>query len=170
MTERPLVGLVLTVDQRGSRHAPDRVGDLLAALADVPTLLSFERTAGDEVQAVVTDPAHVPALVERVLRPGLAGAVRQGDPVLAQRDDPGVAVQVTGLLHRPPVGPVAQLGLLPHRSRAHSSSVGSRRSPDSSIGMRSSRWRAMAAPTSPLKSGCGRVGRERSSGWAWVAM
>lgn len=65
-----LVGLVLTVDQRGSRHATDRVGDLLAGLADAPTRLAFERTAGDEVQALLTDPEQLPTLVERVLRSG----------------------------------------------------------------------------------------------------
>jgi hypothetical protein len=65
-----LVGLVLTVDQRGSRRAPDRVGELLAALADAPTRLAFQRTAGDEVQALVTEAGHLPALVERVLRSG----------------------------------------------------------------------------------------------------
>lgn len=70
MTEPPLVGLVLTADQRGSQHAPDRVGELLAALSDIPTRLAFQRTAGDEVQSLVTDPTHVPALVERVLRSG----------------------------------------------------------------------------------------------------
>lgn len=70
MAEAPLVGLVLTVDQRGSRHAADRVGDLLAALDDTPTLLAFRRTAGDEVQALVSEGAQLPALVEGVLRSG----------------------------------------------------------------------------------------------------
>lgn len=70
MADAPLVGLVLTVDQRGSRHAADRVGDLLDVLADAPTLLAFRRTAGDEVQALVTDAEQLPALVERVLRSG----------------------------------------------------------------------------------------------------
>ena len=51
---------------------------------------------------------------------------------------------------------------------AQSSIDGSRRSPVSSIGKRSSFWRSIAAPISPANSGCGRVGRERSSGWAWV--
>ena len=32
------VGMVLTVDQRGSRTAPDRVTDLLEALAPLPSL------------------------------------------------------------------------------------------------------------------------------------
>ena len=41
-------------------------------------------------------------------------------------------------------------------------------SSDSSIGKRSSRCRSMAAPTRPANSGCGRVGRERSSGCACV--
>ena len=44
-----------------------------------------------------------------------------------------------------------------------------RRRPVSSIGIRSSLCRSIAAPISPANSGCGRVGRERSSGWAWVA-
>ena len=47
--------------------------------------------------------------------------------------------------------------------------VGSRRRPVSSIGNRSSFCRSIAAPTRPANSGCGRVGRERSSGCAWVA-
>lgn len=46
---------VLTVDQRGSRRDIDRVAPLLDDLADVPLLRPFERTAGDEVQAVTDD-------------------------------------------------------------------------------------------------------------------
>ncbi|WP_305095014.1 hypothetical protein [Prescottella sp. R16] len=46
---------VLTVDQRGSRRDVDRVGSLLTDLADRPLLRPFERTAGDEVQAVTDD-------------------------------------------------------------------------------------------------------------------
>ena len=48
------------------------------------------------------------------------------------------------------------------------SSSGSRRSFDSSIGNRSAFWRSIAAPIRPANSGCGRVGRDRSSGCAWV--
>ena len=48
-----------------------------------------------------------------------------------------------------------------------SSSASMRRT--SSMGNRSSFCRSIAAPTRPAKSGCGRVGRERSSGCAWVA-
>lgn len=60
--------IVLTVDQRGSRHAADRIPDALAALADVPRLLAFERTVGDEFQGVLDDPATLPRVVEMLLR------------------------------------------------------------------------------------------------------
>lgn len=63
-------GLVLTVDQRASRSAGDRVPDLLTALEPLPCRLPFRRTAGDEVQALLTDPAHLAPLLERVLRSG----------------------------------------------------------------------------------------------------
>lgn len=64
------VDIVLTVDQRGSRAAPDHVTALLEALAPLPSRLSFQRTAGDEVQGLVGDPDHLPALLEVVLRDG----------------------------------------------------------------------------------------------------
>ena len=60
--------MVLTVDQRASRSGPDRVPDLLADLAEVPALSAFERTAGDEVQGLLTEPASVPLAVETLLR------------------------------------------------------------------------------------------------------
>lgn len=63
-------GIVLTVDQRGSRSAPDRVTGLLSALEDLPARLGFRRTAGDEAQALLTDPQHLPPVLERVLRSG----------------------------------------------------------------------------------------------------
>ncbi len=58
---------VMTIDQRGSRHDVDRVEDLLTTLdpgkvegADPQgLLLPFERTAGDEVQGVLSDPVLV---------------------------------------------------------------------------------------------------------------
>ena len=52
---------VLTVDQRHSRRGTDRVDALLAELADrSPDLVrQFERTAGDEVQAVAARPEVV---------------------------------------------------------------------------------------------------------------
>lgn len=61
---------VLTIDQRGSTGATatDRVPDTLAALADVGMLRPFERTAGDEFQGVLVDPAALTTVVERLLR------------------------------------------------------------------------------------------------------
>ena len=61
---------VLTIDQRGStRHAAtDRVPATLDALADIDLLRRFERTAGDEFQGVVTDPAALATVAERLLR------------------------------------------------------------------------------------------------------
>ncbi|MBB3674899.1 hypothetical protein [Modestobacter versicolor] len=61
---------VLTVDQRGSRRGTDRVPGALAALAAVPTVLRFERTAGDEFQGVLDDPAVVVDVVRRLVRDG----------------------------------------------------------------------------------------------------
>ncbi|MGO3327610.1 hypothetical protein [Gordonia sp. (in: high G+C Gram-positive bacteria)] len=43
---------VLTVDQRGSRADRDRVPDVLDRYASARTVRPFDRTAGDEVQAV----------------------------------------------------------------------------------------------------------------------
>jgi hypothetical protein len=64
------VPYVLTVDQRASRRGPDRVADALRALADVPVLLGFERTAGDEFQGVLAEPADVVEVVLRLVRLG----------------------------------------------------------------------------------------------------
>jgi hypothetical protein len=63
---------VLTVDQRGSSRsaATDRVPDTLASLADVGMLRPFERTAGDEFQGVLDDPAGLATVAERLLREG----------------------------------------------------------------------------------------------------
>lgn len=60
--------LVLTVDQRDSRHGADRVPTALDLLRDVAVLRPFERTAGDELQGVLADPAALPAAVEALLR------------------------------------------------------------------------------------------------------
>ncbi len=63
---------VLTIDQRGSTRAAatDRVPATLAGLADVGMLRPFERTAGDEFQGVLDDPAALATVVERLLREG----------------------------------------------------------------------------------------------------
>ena len=62
---------MLTVDQKGSRRNPDRVADVLPALNDVvPTVLAFERTAGDEFQGVLAEPDQVVDVVLRLVRAG----------------------------------------------------------------------------------------------------
>lgn len=51
--------LVFTVDQRRSRRGPDLVTDILGDLDDHerwPSVLPFERTSGDEIQAVLDAP------------------------------------------------------------------------------------------------------------------
>ena len=64
---------VLTIDQRHSRTGQDRVPRLLTALAEaeVRCVATFERTAGDEVQGLLDDPAAV--------RTALLTALRDGD-------------------------------------------------------------------------------------------
>jgi hypothetical protein len=64
------VPFVLTVDQRASRRGPDRVAGVLHDLAGVPTLLPFERTAGDEFQGLLDDPAEVVSVVLTLVRAG----------------------------------------------------------------------------------------------------
>jgi hypothetical protein len=63
---------VLTIDQRGSTKAAatDRVPAALAGLAEIPMLRRFERTAGDEFQGVLDDPAALVTVAERLLREG----------------------------------------------------------------------------------------------------
>jgi hypothetical protein len=65
--------VVLTVDQRGSRRRPDAVPGLLARFGSPagPRLLRpFQRTAGDEVQAVADDPDTVVSTLGAILRDG----------------------------------------------------------------------------------------------------
>ena len=62
---------MLTVDQKGSRRNPDRVADVLPELnGAVPTVLAFERTAGDEFQGVLAEPGQVVDVVLRLVRAG----------------------------------------------------------------------------------------------------
>ncbi|WP_448629401.1 hypothetical protein [Cellulomonas soli] len=68
---------VVTIDQQGSRVVGDRVEPFLADLAELTVdvgprrpVRPFERTVGDEVQAVFEDAAAVVDLVLRVLRRG----------------------------------------------------------------------------------------------------
>lgn len=61
---------VLTVDQRGSRRDIDRVADLLDEFRDADLHRPFERTAGDEVQAVAVDAHTVVDLALELVRRG----------------------------------------------------------------------------------------------------
>ena len=62
---------ILTIDQRGSRRAPDRVPALLAGLPALPGVLRHaERTVGDEVQAVLDDATGAVLLALHALRLG----------------------------------------------------------------------------------------------------
>ncbi|HEV7166813.1 MAG TPA: MarR family transcriptional regulator [Micrococcaceae bacterium] len=76
----------MTMDQRGSRKDQDRVPGLLELLRDVPVVLAFERSVGDEVQGVLSDAGVVVDVVLKVLRLGGwyigigAGAVQEPLP------------------------------------------------------------------------------------------
>ena len=62
---------MLTVDQRASRRSPDRVPDVLRRLnTAVPTVLGFERTAGDEFQGMLAEPDDVVDVVLQLVRAG----------------------------------------------------------------------------------------------------
>jgi hypothetical protein len=62
---------VLTVDQRASRRNEDHVADMLRRLnSTVPSVLRFERTAGDEFQGVLADPVQVVDVVLQLVRAG----------------------------------------------------------------------------------------------------
>ncbi|MCV2487935.1 SatD family protein [Geodermatophilus sp. YIM 151500] len=62
---------VVTVDQRASRRSPDRVAGVLPRLnGHVPVVLAFERTAGDEFQGLLADPAAVVDAVLLLVREG----------------------------------------------------------------------------------------------------
>ena len=61
---------VMTIDQRRSRRDVDRVESLLDALSRTSTIRRFERTAGDEVQGVLDDPAAVVDIAIMVIEDG----------------------------------------------------------------------------------------------------
>lgn len=65
----------LVADQVSSRHHIDRVPKALEALAGIKAILPFERTAGDEVQALIAEPG---ALVDAVLSLTRLGGWRIG--------------------------------------------------------------------------------------------
>lgn len=61
---------VVTADQRASRTSPDRVPAALAALTGLPCVLGPARSAGDEVQLLLDDPAALTACLAALLRLG----------------------------------------------------------------------------------------------------
>lgn len=68
-----LLPLVVTADQIGSRRRGDRVPDALAAIDPLPRGRGgreFARTAGDEIQGLLTDSTAAVAVVERLIRSG----------------------------------------------------------------------------------------------------
>jgi hypothetical protein len=62
------VPFVLTVDQRDSRSTGDAVDRTVADLAEMPTLLPFRRTVGDELQGLLDDPVSVLAVILSLMR------------------------------------------------------------------------------------------------------
>lgn len=62
------LSFVVIADQVGSRGDTDRVPAALSALAGLATVLPFERTAGDEVQGLLEDPAAVVGAVAALTR------------------------------------------------------------------------------------------------------
>jgi len=62
------LSFVIIADQVGSRTSDDRVPAALAALADLAVTLSFERTAGDEIQGLLSDPLSVVTAITRLTR------------------------------------------------------------------------------------------------------
>ena len=61
---------VLTIDQKDSRNSSDRVPGLLELLSSQELELPFERTVGDEVQAVASSPDAVVNAALLALRQG----------------------------------------------------------------------------------------------------
>lgn len=61
---------VVTADQRASRSDIDRVPDLQRRFAGLPVVRSFERTAGDEVEAVLDDPVALVAVAAELAASG----------------------------------------------------------------------------------------------------
>ena len=122
---------------------------------------------------------HGAGVLEHQPAEPLVGPAGRRDQVAAHRERRGAVPDPLHLVHRPGLGPVDdhrprhRPGRLAHGATGSMWSASGPRcgaaARDSSIGNRSSRCRVDGRPTSPANSGCGRVGRERSSGCAWVA-
>lgn len=61
---------VLTVDQLGSRNSGDLVPDMLVRLREVPTVLPFTRTVGDEFQGLLDTAVSVVDVILVLMRSG----------------------------------------------------------------------------------------------------
>ncbi|ALG84821.1 hypothetical protein [Gordonia phthalatica] len=61
---------VVTVDQRGSRRGTDKVPEILDRPRPPGMVRPFERTAGDEVQAVFDDPRELAAVAAELAASG----------------------------------------------------------------------------------------------------
>ncbi len=62
--------VAVIADQVASRSSDDKVPAALAALTEIDTVLPFERTAGDEIQALLARPEAVVAAISRLTRLG----------------------------------------------------------------------------------------------------
>lgn len=61
---------VILADQRSSRSGPDRVPELIERYRQTSAVRGFERTAGDEVEAVFDDPVTVAAVAVELASSG----------------------------------------------------------------------------------------------------
>ena len=61
---------VMTIDQKGSKQADDGVPGLLDLLRQIPSLVPFERSVGDEAQGVLDSPEAVVDAALLCLRAG----------------------------------------------------------------------------------------------------
>jgi hypothetical protein len=83
---------VVTINQRDTREAGDQVDQLIAGLTAHSDLLSFERTVGDECQAVLENPGSAVEAALLALRPrrwnvgiGICSSVNITDGLIASR-------------------------------------------------------------------------------------
>lgn len=69
LQDPPLIWFAITADQRNSQRTADAVPAALDTLTSLPAYrLPFERTAGDEIQALTAEPGAVIAAVRELSR------------------------------------------------------------------------------------------------------